>query len=151
MLKIELVQGAYEQIEIWGVTTNPTGSEAVIALKRLNSMMLHWENKNVFLGWNVGADDANDESGVPDWSEEAIITNLAVRLLPAYGKTATREQAGHAADAFQAISLRCYDNMEYPDTMPVGAGNQRYGYSSRRFFVEEDPDAGNQPNTGINL
>ena len=151
LTKLELVQGAYEQMRIWGLTSSVTPVESELALKRLNGLLLHWENKGVYLGWHIGTGDINEDSGLPDWSQEAVFTNLAIKLLPAFGKTASREQVAEASDSFNAISLKCYDNMEYPDTMPVGAGNQRYGYSSRRFFVEEDPDTGRQPNTGINL
>jgi hypothetical protein len=151
MVKGDYVDGAYEQMTIWGVTTNATPREVEIALKRLNGLLLHWENQNIFLGWNVGAEDPNDESGLPDWAQEAVFTNLAIKLLPVYGRGATLEQKQDAAAAYEAITLSCINNMEYPDTMPVGAGNQRYGYSSRRFFVESDPDNGNQCNTGINL
>jgi hypothetical protein len=151
MLKADYIQGAYEQLRIWGLTSSVTPVESELALKRLNGLLLHWENQGIYLGWNIGADDVNDESGLPDWAQEAVFTNLAIKLMPVFGKTASREQAQEAAETYEAITLKCYDNMEYPDTMPVGAGNQRYGYSSRRFFVEEDPDRGSQPNTGINL
>ncbi len=151
MLKGEYVSGAYEQLAIWGITADPEPQEIVKALVRLNGLMLQWENRNIFLGWNVGAEDPNDESGLPDWAQEAVFTNLALKIAPLYGRMATTDQKQEAANAYEAITLNNLCNMEYPDTMPVGAGNQRYGYSSRRFFVETDPETGDQCNTGINL
>ena len=153
MLKGDLVQGAYEQLKIWGLTVSAVPEETQLALKRLNGMLLHWESKGIYLGWVVGDDSPNDESGLPDWAQEAVFTNLALKLMPAYGKTPTQLDVMQARESLLAISLSDFSNMEYPDTMPVGAGNQRYGYSSRRFFVESDPDAGVQSNAGedINL
>ena len=148
MLKADLIQGAYEQLRIWGVTRIPSPTETVLALKRLNGLLLHWENQNIYLGWNVGADNPNDESGLPDWAQEAVFTNLALKLAPTFGKMATPDMKSEASETYNAICLSCYANMEYPDTMPVGAGNQRYGYSSRRFFVEDDPDTAGQPKYG---
>lgn len=153
MQKGEYVQAAYQQIQVSGITSKPTPAEEQIALNRLNGLLLDWENKGLLLGWNVGAENPSDESGLPDWAYEAVVTNLALKIIPIYGKIASKDQRDEASDSYQSITLRCINNMEYPDTMPVGAGNQRYGYSSRRFFVESNPDTNTQCNTGedINL
>lgn len=151
MKKGEYIQAAYQQIQVSGITSNPTPQEDQTALIRLNSMLLDWEGKGVKLGWNIGSDDPSSESGLPDWAFEAVITNLALKLLPIYGKMASKEQREDASDSYQSITLSCIENVEYPDTMPVGAGNQRYGYSSRRFFAESDPEYQCNKTKGINL
>jgi hypothetical protein len=153
MNKGEYIQAAYQQIQVSGITSKPTPVEEQTALNRLNGLLLDWENKGLLLGWNVGAGDTSDDSGLPDWAYEAVITNLALKILPLYGKVATKDQRDEAGDSYQSITLNCINNMEYPDTMPVGAGNQRYGYSSRRFFVESNPTTDTQCTTdkGINL
>ncbi len=153
MVKGEYIQAAYQQIQVSGITSKPTAQEMQVALTRLNGMMLDWENKGLLLGWNVGTEDVNNESGLPDWAFEAVVTNLGLKLIPIYGKIASKDQRDEASDAYQSITVNCINNMEYPDTMPVGAGNQRYGYSSRRFFVESNPDncPGGNTNKDINL
>lgn len=150
MVKGDYIQAAFEQIVVSGKTSKPQPSEVETALKRFNGMMLDWENKGVHLGWNIGSNNPNDESGLPDWCFEAVVTNLALKIMPIYGKLATKDQRDEAADSYTAICLCCVGDMEYPDTMPVGAGNQRYGYSSRRFFVEKNPKTDNNCDGGIN-
>ena len=100
------------------------------ALRRLDSMMAEWNAKGIRLAYPIpGSPEDSDldaQSDVPDSANEAIITNLAMRLAPSYGKQVSPLTMTTAKIAYNTLLSRAALPMQQqmPGTMPAGAGNK---------------------------
>ena len=68
--KNELVLDAFEQLRISGLTVTPSPSEITSAVRRMDSMILSWQNQGLCLGYNksegYSKTDPLQDSGLPD-------------------------------------------------------------------------------------
>ena len=73
----------------------------------------------------VGPESFDDDSNIPDAAWEAVITNLALRLAPSYGKQVNIETKVAARHSLNTILSRAAlpAEMKLP-SMPTGAGNK---------------------------
>lgn len=92
-------------------------------------MLGEWNARGIRLGYPLPANpnnsDATADSGIPDSSYEAVITNLALKLAPSYGKTVgneTRATARAALNTLYALSAKPKE-MRIQD-IPMGAGHK---------------------------
>ena len=111
------------------------------ALRSLDSMMAMWNGKGIRLGYLLphtpDDSDIDSLSGVPDYANEAIYLNLAIRLAPRYGKVISVDTKITAKQAYDVLMSRSVAPMPQPmpNTMPIGAGNKywRHGYGNPFF------------------
>lgn len=128
--KRQFVEGAYTEIGIASYTFDLTPEDLEGAMRRLDSMMAEWNAKGIRLGYPIPGSpensDLDEPSQVPDSANEAIITNLAIRLAPQIGKTVSNETKVTAKGAYNTLlSIACYPpEMQFPGTTPAGAGNK---------------------------
>ena len=107
-------------------------------MRRLDSMMATWNGRGIRLGYPIPSTpeggDLDDETDVPDNSNEAIYLNLALRLAPIVGKQVSMETKAAAKSAYGEVLNHATkpNEMQFPTTMPAGAGNKPW----RR---EDDP------------
>ena len=92
-------------------------------------MMAEWNTRGLRLGYPVPDNPANSDidadSNLPDAAWEAVITNLALRMAPSYGKQVNIETKVTARHALNTILARAAlpAEMKLP-AMPSGAGNK---------------------------
>lgn len=88
--KLQFVQAAFEEIGLAAYVFDLQPQQIESALRRLDAMMADWNGKGIRLAYPIPSSPENSninaETGVPDSANEAIITNLAIRLAPSYGK-----------------------------------------------------------------
>jgi len=99
------------------------------ALRRLDSMMAEWNGRGLRLGYpipdNPADSDIDDSSNIPDAAWEAVITNLALRIAPSYGKQVNPETKVTARHSLNTIFARASLPTEMKlISMPSGAGNK---------------------------
>lgn len=101
-------------------------------LRRLDSMMAMWEMYGIRLGYQKTVDplnaDPDQDSGLPDISNQAVWSNLAVNAAPSYGKTiaaVTMIQAKQAYDGLLSIAQSNPPEVQLRGNLPVGAGAKR--------------------------
>lgn len=124
---------------------NPFQLEA--AKRRLDSLLATWNGKGIRLGYplpsNPSESDIDMECPVPDWSNEAIYLNLALRIGAMIGKTVANEtkQAAQMAYTQMLQRLTMPSEMQFPNTLPIGNGNKpwRYGYDNPFVRGPTDP------------
>lgn len=121
------------------------GAEQLEAVKRrLDSMMAEWNARGLRLGYPLPSSPAEsdlaDETGVPDSAYEAIITNLAVRIAPQFGKQVMAETKRAAKGAYNTLlSLAAMpEEMQLP-RMPSGAGNKGWRWNDPFTNYPTDP------------
>jgi hypothetical protein len=129
--KRELVDGAYAELGLAEYVFDLQPEEIGTALHKLERMMSGWDSLGIRLGYAFAVTpkqaDGNDDACVPDWAEEGIITNLAVRLAPTVGKSASAETRINARQQYNTLLVGNYEipQMQYPRQMPIGTGNRR--------------------------
>lgn len=136
--KRELVEGMYTEIALAGYVFDLDPEEIDTGLLRLNQLATKWEARGIRLGFNIGG-ELDDEACIPDWAEEAFITNGAVRLAPTIGKQVTIDTRMAARDGFKTLCMGNYEipQMQMPRHMPIGSGNRR-NVKNQQFFAPVD-------------
>jgi hypothetical protein len=99
-------------------------------LENLDSMMATWDGQGIRVGWSIpNAEDQSsldDEVDVPYQAREAIYYQLGMRIAPNFGKTLSTDYKVDAKDALESLMLFTArpTPMQYPSTLPSGAGNK---------------------------
>lgn len=138
ILKGDLINDAYSRMRISGLTVNPSPEDVSIALMRLENMAAEWEERNICISYNFedyGNADPNTNSNIPRWAAEAVAANLAIRLLPDFGKDITPSLMSMANQSLGFVVARTAKvrQTNYPNRMPLGSGNSRV-YRYQRYY-----------------
>ena len=152
--KQQVIESAFEEMGMGSYVMDIQPEELEGALRRLDTMMAEWNVQGIRVGYPLSSltnTSLTQDTGTPDSATEAMITNLAVRLSPSYGKGIARETKVSAKKAYDTLLMRALSlqphNKQYPETLPVGAGNRRYGYRNQNFMprptdaVDVGPDS----------
>lgn len=137
--KIDIIQDAYSQLRISGLTTMPTVEDLELALVRLEDMAAMWEADNVIVGYNFEQEPGpNESSGVQPAFKQAFAKNLAVQLVPDFNLNAPQTLYQSARGAFSsmcgAAAVARLQQVPYPDRMPIGSGNEMSFNRWARFY-----------------
>jgi hypothetical protein len=132
--KLQYIEQAFEELGLAAYLYDLTAEQLNSALYRLDAMMASWVSKGIFLSYPAPTSPENsvldEPTGVPDWANEAIILNFAMRLAPSYGKMVTDQTkvaAKQAYDALLTMTNATYQ-MQWPSSMPAGAGYRKRGF-----------------------
>ncbi len=139
--KLDLIQGAYSQMRISGLTVQPTPEDTGLALMRLEDMMEELNGRGLCLGFNFETNPkVTSPHGLQRKYRHMAQTNLAVRCVPDFNKTVPQILYSQAAQAYSAVSgmvaIANIREVQPPDRMPVGSGH-RYRSRYQRFFRPE--------------
>lgn len=150
--KRQFVAAAFEEIGLASYVFDLQPEQLQSAMRRIDAMMADWNGKGIRLGYplpNSPQDsDLDEPTLVPDWANEAIITNGAVRLAPGYGKVVMPETKAVAKDSYNTLLQRATmpPEQQLPATMPAGAGNKPWRVYDNPFIrppidpVDAGPD-----------
>jgi hypothetical protein len=151
--KRQFVSGAFEEIGLASNNFDLQPEDLQTALRRLDAMMAEWAGKGIYLGYPVPASpedsDLDDESNAPYYANEAIITNLALRIAPSYGKQMQQDSRMIARQGYNTLMSRAATppQMQFPSSLPRGAGNKTYRSNSERYFstpIDNNTDPASQ-------
>jgi len=124
--KIDLVNDAYAQLRISGLTVVPGASENVLALNRLENMMAE------FLAAGIAVDYVEEDVPVATTEHkvnrkywQAIAVNLAFRLCLDFGKQPTPLLLSLQRGGYSFLLSSTANNVvtQYPSRFPTGSGN----------------------------
>ena len=153
---LELINDAFDTLEIKSAESDLQTSEVDVAIRRLNRMMTAWARKGLKMGYTK-ITDSSQLITAPDWAEEAMVIHLAVRLAPAFSIPVTQEMYILATEAHKDLmrNLIHLPDPDFPSTMPKGSGNSVYDNSNFFSITDSDLLDLNDDNidteTGINL
>lgn len=147
--KRQFVEQAFEEVGYATYSFDLQPEQLQAGLRRLEAMMGTWNGRGVRLGYPLSSSPSNanldDVTSVPDAANEAICTNLAVRIAPIIGKTASPETKQTARSAYMQLLSRFTkpNELQFPHTLPSGAGNKPWRQDTPFLPVPDDPiDAG---------
>ncbi len=139
-LKREFITQAFEEIGLASYVFDLSPEQLQSALRKLDMMMATWDARGIRLGYPIpstaGGSSLTEDSGVPDRANEAIVTNLAIRLAPSVGKTVSMDLKAIAKQAFDGLLAVAAlpAEMQMPSGTPAGAGN------AGRTFLDDPVD-----------
>ena len=125
--KGDLVEAALTEIGIAGSEFDVVPEQMEKDIRRLDSMLAEWVNQGVLLGYptNSSPDTSEEdtESNIPDTAIEAVVTNLALRLAPSYGKQVMVNTSVIAKNSWTYLLVVATRPKERQlPSMPKGAG-----------------------------
>lgn len=146
--KGEVINNAYSQLRISGLTAEPQPNEIAKALKRLESMMAEYDGRNICLDYNFQETPTLDAStGVDIQFDQMMETNLAVRLVPDFGKKISQDDSlvllgKQASQSLSNASARSaiVNRAIYPRRQAIGSGNT-FRWQRWRRFSQDKPAA----------
>ncbi len=119
--KRQFVAAAFEEIGLASYVFDLQPEQLQSALRRLDAMIADWNGKGIRLGYPLPGSpqysDLDEPSEVPDSANEAIITNLAIRIAPGYGKVVMPETKAVAKDSYNTLLQRA--TAPIPQQMPM--------------------------------
>lgn len=123
--KENLINDAFDAMGLSSYVFQLKPEDYQSALRKLNSMMAGWYSRGIILPYPNDA-ELDSETNLPDWAIEAVYSNLAVRIAPAFGKTISDELRRTALESMQAVLIKFGGSldMQFPETLPKGAGNR---------------------------
>ena len=131
-LKSDIINGAYAQMRISGITVDPGPTELTVALRRLEGLANELHGRNICPGYYFEEEpDITSPSGLDRkywYSFECI---LAMRLLSDFGKGMQDKidpmliKNASAQMSFLYSSTANPRQTQYPSRQSVGAGNRR--------------------------
>ena len=128
--KRQLVVQAYAEVGYASYAFDLQPEQLQAGLQRLEAMMGTWNGRGIRLSYpltsNPDAMELDVSSNVPDSANEAIYTNLAIRIAPIVGKTVSAETNRAARSAYMELLSRFAmpQEQQFPATLPAGAGNK---------------------------
>ena len=128
--KRQFVEAALEEIGLASYVFDLQPQQVQSAVRRLDTMMAEWNAKGIRLAYPLPGSpqdtDLDEITTVPDSANEAIITNLGLRLAPSYGKQVSSNTLVAAKNAYNTLLARATmpPQQQLPGTMPAGAGNK---------------------------
>ncbi len=143
--KRQFVNAAFDEIGFASYEFDLSPERQQAALRRLDAMMAEWNGKGIRLGYPIPtsptSSDLDEQTSVPDWSNEAIILNLAVRIAPSVGKVVSPDTKIAAKMAYNTLLTRSAapTEMQFPDTLPLGAGHKAPTADTVFFPAPTDP------------
>lgn len=141
--KEQFVVEAYSEIGYASYVYDLQPEQLETGLKRLDSMLGTWNGKGIRIGYPIPSSPENSslstETNVPDYANEAIITNLAKRLAPTVGKQISTDTSKTARAGYLMLLGKATqpNEMSLPGTMPRGAGQKSWRYADHPFI--DDP------------
>ena len=130
--KRQFIEQAFDEIGLASYAFDLTPEQMQSALRRLDTMIAAWNALGIRLGYPLPSSpqdsDLDEQTNVPDRSNEAIYTNLAIKLAPSYGKQVMPDTKATAKESYNTLlSIAAMPNQQQmPGTMPAGAGNKAW-------------------------
>ena len=132
----EVVEDALEEINVKTAEVALTNDELQSGIRRCNDMLTEWDDAGIIVGYNP-VTNGDDTIEVERNAVGAIKYNLAIRMAPSFTKIVTPSLAKNAEDSLMRLkaSNAFIGDVAFPDTLPLGSGNECYDVDiDRRFF-----------------
>lgn len=128
--KIQIVNGAFLEVRVSGITAGPAPEDIEIGLYALEDLMHSQRLPIPYVFEDVP--DPNTESGIPNEFCKAIQLKLADEVKWTYAKDIDRPKLA-TAWSLMLNRLATIPELTPPRGMPMGRGNNRFVYHGDRF------------------
>lgn len=111
---LDIITDAFRLTGIIGETKTPSAEQGVAGLKRLNQLMVQWENSSLAMPSWFPQTSTTDTCPLPDYAELAATTDLAIMLAPPYGAEISEALVKMNSDAKSALLRRKINQSNQP-------------------------------------
>lgn len=134
---LSTIEDAFAEIRVKKAGVDLQTDEISTAIRKLNGLMTEWDVLGIHLGFRKVA-SSSDETGIPDWAENATVTTLAMRLAATFGKLVSQELNLAQNTSFLSMLNRVVEpvRVHYPGTLPIGSGNDHIEDHQSKFFTD---------------
>jgi hypothetical protein len=138
----QIINASLEEIGLDPINFDITSSEYQRCLRRLDSLISKWKNKNIDLGYVVSENpseiDIDAETEIESTAWDAVYLNLAVSIAPSFGKKLFSESLKNAQNAYNILLRKgiASQSVSYPQSLPRGAGSKAFYGNKSNYFVE---------------
>ena len=138
--KADIVNAAFTEVRISGLTVNPSPSDLVDALDRLEDMMREfYSNSNMDVNYNFEeSPEINSQTGVTRNFNPMMKYCLAERLIPMFNKqvpnTLIKLARGALSNAQGILAAQNVRQVQPSNRMPRGSGNTLRNIYQTRFM-----------------
>ncbi len=143
--KRQFVNQAFEEIGLAAYTFDLQGNQLQSACRKLDAMMAKWNADGIRVGYPMPSSpedtDLDTETTVPDAANEAIYTNLAIRIAPGFGKVVSKDTISCAKQSYTALIswLKTPPKRRFTPQTPAGAGSKYWRTDSDPFMPTPPP------------
>lgn len=132
-----IVERAFSIAKIKKGNIDIEDEEMAIGIDTYNDLIVQLNIDGISLGATI-VSKKEDETDVPDWAQEMIKNQIAIRILDEFNRPLTAVLAERADRALRAVMRMVSQQRSsaFPNTLPVGTGNYRFRTS--RFFPDRD-------------
>ena len=141
--KIDIINAAFEELGIASYSYDLQPEQYESALRRLDMIVSGWKSKNLDINYPTSSgaldSDLNQNTNASDIANPAMYYNLAIALSGQYGKAVQPETKRLAKYSLNQLFIESTKptQMQYPTSMPTGAGNKPYRDDFNRFVRAE--------------
>lgn len=144
----QVVKAALQEILVQAAEQPISPDQFQDAIFYLNNYMAELASDGITLGY-TDVENASDQITIPRGAISGVISNLAVQLAAQYDVAVSPDLAARAQRGLTIMSkiVALDDDMIFPDTLPIGSGNERPSTNNATFFGdfrEEEPIEGEQ-------
>ena len=135
---LEVVQDALEDLGVKTAEIALTSDELQSGIRRVNDMLMEWSDLGLTPGYTESI-NGDDVLNVDRNAISAIKSNAALRLAPSFNKPISQALAMLASETKQSLETSSVfiGDVAFPDTLPIGSGNECSNfYDETRFFDE---------------
>ena len=125
---LDLIEDALREINVISEVGSASAEQGSYGLRKLNQMMAVWrETMDIDLGY-FSQDSTAGTSPLPEWTELAVTSGLAVAMAPKYGATISAELTGVAASSISAVQTKLIvEKKKGVDLTYLPMGSGHYG------------------------
>lgn len=145
--KRDYIKKSFSKLGLASYIYDLTPDQLNDAAKELDSMMAGFNANGIRVGWPISSDPNNIaldvDTKVTDIANEAIYLGLAIRIAPDYGKQVPPLVSQLADMAYSNLlnqTLAPVPEMQFPNTLPRGAGAKPWRYQNGNPFVRRPTD-----------
>ena len=136
----DIIKDALTEITVLGAEAPVEPTDAQGAIRYLNRMMAALDARGIDLGYTE-VNSLGDTITVPAGANEAMVYLLALRLFNQYSEDGAAVPvilAQNARDGLKTLAQIAVNigATEYPDTLPIGSGNEEESRRTSHFYAD---------------
>ena len=135
---LKLCEGAAEELYVKTAETPLEASDFQVIFDRMNDMLLEWADSGLTPAFKE-VYNGSDTVQIDDNARAAVKYALAIRCAPTFKRQITAGLVENATNSLQRLeaSSSFIGPVAYPDTLPLGSGNDcASSYDRSRFFEQ---------------
>ena len=137
-----IVEAGAQFIGVKRIGISLTTEELQTGTDTLRDMLNEWAADGIAIPFNIPF-AATDEVNELDWTTSYMKSSIAIRMAPIFTVEPSMTLMRTQRDAKRAVfgRITTIAPVQFPDTLPIGEGNNWHGSTDRRYYVNIDKAA----------